>query len=188
MKKTILVSVISTIISTTAITASADINVFGGLKYKFHDYEDGHDSSAVEVSVGFKPLSNIALDFTSEYEESDETDFSSNQFEGGATYIIPLDETFEIFTRASIGHLDADDLNYFTADAGVKTYFTDKITGSISYRYKDAIENDYEYRVDVLRVSGSFDVTNNVALTAAWEGSFGDVQRDSLIAGVDFQF
>lgn len=189
MKKTVLSTALGTAFAAILMTtpAFAD-NVFGGLKYKFYEYEDGSDSSAVEVSMGFKPLYNIAVDFTSEYEEFDDSESSTNQFEGGLTYIIPLNETFELFTRLGTGYLNVGDLSYFSADAGVKVYATDKISGAVSYRYKDSFDEDVQYRVDVLRVAGAVEITNHVALSAAWEGNFGDVESDAIIAGVEYQF
>lgn len=195
MKKTLISLAVITIFATPAVLAD---NVFGSLEYKFYDYSDiGAESNAYSTTVGFKPIDQLAVDFRSEFQDiqldssdeyASEKDFI-NQFEIGGTYSYPVTASVELFGRAALGHVSEADMNYFSIEPGVEFKFTDKVSGLVSYRYRDSIDEDYyDYRTDAARVGGKVQVTKNFSANLAWEGSYGDIESNAIIAGVGFEF
>lgn len=157
-----------------------------------HKNNDGY-SLSISPYKTFNNGITVDLEFASSiYEKSSNDDGVYNSIELGLYRGYNITNKLDTGIRFGLGKYinivtnneDSDDFMYYTIEPNLNYRFNKNIGLNTSYRYHDAVNKKYEYKLNIAKVGISYNATKNDEFGIKYIEKYGDIRSN----GYEFMY
>jgi outer membrane autotransporter protein len=185
--------VIATIVALAAST-SAMAQTFGGVEYNYRDgwgEDKGVTQNGYTLTLGTFVAKDTAIDLKSVFRREDGTGDTTNRVETGLTQGFEIPGlVFKPYVRAAVGQqfVTGDDFSYYSVEPGVRMPLTNKLTGRVAYRYRNAFDNANQFETNTARLGLEYAINKNHSLGLGYDRIYGDSKANGVNVGYNIRF
>lgn len=128
----------------------------------------GDDVNSLSFIPGYKFENGIKLDVKLTGKQADDSNSTSVAFEPRVKYMFPINETFALGGRVSLGESlsNGGDYAFYTIEPIAEWAFANRWLANVSFKYKDPLSNNHGVQSETLYLGAGYKVTDAQTVSA----------------------